>query len=83
VWGAKEKIGSSSNSFSIKISSTHVALLHRFGRDPSKWVQLGEANVSMTEEGGLRMYRSTSVMLGIELSLFLEPACFEPRYGFG
>ena len=51
----------------------------RFGKDPNHWVQVGDAHVNVTEEGGQRVYRSTAVMTGLELSLFLEPALFDSR----
>ena len=51
----------------------------RFGKDPMHWVQVGDAHVNVTEEGGQRVYRSTAVMTGLELSLFLEPALFDSR----
>lgn len=44
-----------------------------------RWVQVGDAHTVVTEEGGQRVYRSTAVMTGLELSLFLEPAYFDSR----
>ncbi|GAX81636.1 hypothetical protein CEUSTIGMA_g9064.t1 [Chlamydomonas eustigma] len=51
----------------------------QFGKDASRWYQVGDAYVKVTEEGGLRYFRTTAVLTGVELDLFVQPELYDSR----
>ncbi len=79
-----------------------VSMGQQFGKDASKWNQVGESDVKVsstpskstfelclippppcqqvTEEGGQRVFRTTAVLMGVELSLFIEPWFYDARW---
>ncbi|KAK9816567.1 hypothetical protein WJX72_002063 [[Myrmecia] bisecta] len=50
-----------------------------FGKDPSKWLPLGEEKVDITEENGKRIIKTTSVCWGYKLSLFVDDPFHDER----
>ncbi|GMH33927.1 hypothetical protein BSKO_01761 [Bryopsis sp. KO-2023] len=50
-----------------------------FGKDPTKWEQVGTDKVDVVEEGGKRTIKSTGVYSGTELELYMEHPFFDDR----
>eukprot|EP01025_Chloroclados_australasicus_P003003 TRINITY_DN1068_c1_g1_i2.p1 TRINITY_DN1068_c1_g1~~TRINITY_DN1068_c1_g1_i2.p1 ORF type:complete len:193 (-),score=10.40 TRINITY_DN1068_c1_g1_i2:136-714(-) len=50
-----------------------------FGKDPSRWDQVGDPTVDIHEEGGRRVIKTTGIFWGTELHLFLEQPFYHSR----